>query len=170
MQSNGGVEYAGTTIADAVRLEAVGGPGEMLVDVPTWSALPKSLQAFYGPKETVAGKRDERFGAHRYRVLPDAPRIERHAPARAKPELNRQREAVVLIDRIESIGQLEKLIFLIEMPVAERPSPSLTLDERRSAVLLWASTKTGCGVDALIDSLKVVLGLEGTAEGDSPIR
>jgi class 3 adenylate cyclase len=164
VDSNGAVEYAGTTIADAVRLEAASGPGEMLMDVPTWSRLPRAIQVFYGPEETVSGKRDEKFPARRYRVLPGSPRVEKHEPSQAtrEPSWDKRREALKLMQALQTPGDLDKLIWLIEIPVAQRPTQNVTLDQRRSEVLLWADTNKGCGVEVLLESLKVVLGFEGT--------
>lgn len=64
---------AGITIANAVRLEAAAKPGEFLVDVATFEALPASLQREYGPEETVQGKRNEQFQARRCVMLEGAP-------------------------------------------------------------------------------------------------
>jgi class 3 adenylate cyclase len=71
--SSGRYEFAGVTIANAVRLEGAADPGELLVDRLTYDSLPGDLRGFYQPEETVAGKRDEKFKARRYRVLDVAP-------------------------------------------------------------------------------------------------
>ena len=59
VEKPGGVDIAGTTIARAVRLEAKAQPGGVLVDKTTFEALETDQKQHYGPKETVAGKRDE---------------------------------------------------------------------------------------------------------------
>ncbi|WP_166302398.1 hypothetical protein [Bradyrhizobium sp. 2S1] len=69
-RDGGGQEIAGTVIATAVRLEAAARPGQFLIDEVTYSALGKNLQALYGPKETVSGKRNEKFAARRCTVVP----------------------------------------------------------------------------------------------------
>jgi tetratricopeptide (TPR) repeat protein/class 3 adenylate cyclase len=63
-------EYAGITIANAVRLESAAEAGEILVDLATFGALSSENQARYGPEETVCGKREERFRARRCEVTP----------------------------------------------------------------------------------------------------
>jgi class 3 adenylate cyclase len=64
----------GITIANAVRLEAAAKPGEFLVDVATFQALPAKLRREYGPEETVQGKHlEEQFQARRCVMLEGAP-------------------------------------------------------------------------------------------------
>ena len=63
-------KMAGSVIARAVRLEAAGSIGEILIDADTYSALPKPLQACYGSRELISGKREEKFPAYRYVVVP----------------------------------------------------------------------------------------------------
>ena len=58
-------EVVGTAIARAVRLESASERGSLLVDTPTFDALPTHLQGEYGPEIVVTGKRDERFAARR---------------------------------------------------------------------------------------------------------
>lgn len=68
-----GKDLAGTTIANAVRLESAGEAGHFLVDLPTWNALPAALQALYLPIESIRGKREEMIPARRC-VFNSAPR------------------------------------------------------------------------------------------------
>ncbi|MCU0753804.1 MAG: hypothetical protein MUE46_01610 [Xanthomonadales bacterium] len=68
-----GKDLAGTTIANAVRLESAGEAGHFLIDLPTWNALPAALQALYLPVESIRGKREELFPARRC-VFNSAPR------------------------------------------------------------------------------------------------
>ena len=63
-------EYAGTTIANAVRLEAAAEAGEVMMDDVSFAELSPELRALYGPDETVKGKRDESFRVRRYIVTP----------------------------------------------------------------------------------------------------
>ena len=64
-------EYAGTTIANAVRLEAAASPGHILMDQSSFADLPDDIKLLYGPEETVKGKRTERFRVRRCRVSGD---------------------------------------------------------------------------------------------------
>jgi hypothetical protein len=68
-----GFDFAGTVIANAVRLEGACKTGEVLVSSDTWANLPQEVRKLYGPEEIVKGKRDESFRAHRRRVTPPAP-------------------------------------------------------------------------------------------------
>jgi class 3 adenylate cyclase len=63
-------EYAGTTIANAVRLEAAAEAGEVMMDDVSFAELSPELRPLYGPEETVKGKRDESFRVRRYVVTP----------------------------------------------------------------------------------------------------
>jgi len=66
METSGGEKkIAGTTIANAVRLEAAAHIGELLIDVATFEALPPVLQVKYGGEEEVTGKRHEKFRVRR---------------------------------------------------------------------------------------------------------
>jgi class 3 adenylate cyclase len=62
-KSNG--QMAGSAIARAVRLEAASDGGALIVDVPTFRALPEDMHGSYGSEFIVIGKRDERFPARR---------------------------------------------------------------------------------------------------------
>jgi len=65
-------DFAGTAIANAVRLEAACKTGEMLISSDTWASLNAAARGQYGPEEVVKGKRDEQFRAHRRRVTEPA--------------------------------------------------------------------------------------------------
>jgi len=47
---------AGAAIIDAVRLEAAGSPGHILIDEATYAALPERCKLKYGPAESVLDK------------------------------------------------------------------------------------------------------------------
>jgi class 3 adenylate cyclase len=68
-----GFDFAGTCIANAVRLEGACKTGEVLIGAHTWGDLPKLMRRLYGDQEVVMGKRNERFPAHRRRVVDPAP-------------------------------------------------------------------------------------------------
>lgn len=55
----------GSTIARAVRLEASANKGQLIIDVPTFEALPDDIKKAYGGEEIVKGKREEQFHVHR---------------------------------------------------------------------------------------------------------
>ena len=79
-------EYAGTTIANAVRLEAAAEAGEVMMDDASFAELSPELRPLYGPEETVKGKREESFRVHRYVVTPRVvPTNIGAAPASAAP-------------------------------------------------------------------------------------
>ena len=87
-EAGGSRQMAGSVIARAVRLEAAGNIGEILIDRDTYNGLSPEQRACYGPEEQVAGKRDERFAARRYTVIAGlaAPPVAAKAPAAgAKP-------------------------------------------------------------------------------------
>jgi class 3 adenylate cyclase len=66
-------EFAGTAIANAVRLESGCNTGEVLISSDTWVSLPPIARGLYGCEEIVKGKRSEEFPAHRRRVTDPAP-------------------------------------------------------------------------------------------------
>jgi class 3 adenylate cyclase len=55
----------GTTITRAVRLEAAAHKGQLVIDLPTFDALPQELKEHYSVEEVVKGKRQERFKGRR---------------------------------------------------------------------------------------------------------
>ena len=63
-------DYAGTTIANAVRLEAATEAGEVMMDDISFAELSAEFRPLYGPEETVKGKREESFHVRRYVVTP----------------------------------------------------------------------------------------------------
>ena len=66
-------EFAGTAIANAVRLEGACKTGEALISSETWANLAPPARGLYGREEIVKGKRNEEFPAHRRRVIDPAP-------------------------------------------------------------------------------------------------
>ena len=77
-------QYAGITIANAVRLESAAEPGEILVDRDTYDGLAAETKKLYGPEETVHGKREERFRARRCCVTPKTEAVEPEGRASAR--------------------------------------------------------------------------------------
>jgi hypothetical protein len=66
-------DFAGTAIANAVRLEGACKTGEVLIGYEAWADLPPEIRKWYGPEETIKGKRQEKFRAHRRRVVAPSP-------------------------------------------------------------------------------------------------
>jgi tetratricopeptide (TPR) repeat protein/class 3 adenylate cyclase len=62
-------EYAGVTIANAVRLEASAKAGEIVIDSRSFDALSPELRPLYGQEEAISGKRAERFVVRKFRVV-----------------------------------------------------------------------------------------------------
>jgi tetratricopeptide (TPR) repeat protein/class 3 adenylate cyclase len=84
---NGRAEYAGITIANAVRLETGARPGEIVVDTQTYESLSDELRAVYGQQDVVHGKRLEKFPARRYQVITGAPVPRIESPSRRRSRL-----------------------------------------------------------------------------------
>jgi class 3 adenylate cyclase len=72
--ADGEYEYAGITISNAVRLEGSAQPGQIVMDLETFSSLPAELQSRYGPEESVSGKRSEKYIVRKYQVISQEPR------------------------------------------------------------------------------------------------
>ena len=71
IENSGGVKkMAGNVITRAVRLEAACNIGEILVDIETFTGLSNDQRVCYGAEEQIAGKRNEKFHARRYAVIP----------------------------------------------------------------------------------------------------
>jgi hypothetical protein len=66
-------DFAGTAIANAVRLEAACKTGEVLIGSEAWAELAPDVRQLYGPEEVVKGKRNEEFRCHRRRIVNPAP-------------------------------------------------------------------------------------------------
>jgi len=59
----------GSTISRAVRLEAAAEIGQLVVDLPTFDALPDDLKNAYGSVDIIPGKRSERFEGRRCTLI-----------------------------------------------------------------------------------------------------
>lgn len=138
-------DFAGMTIATAVRLEGAAKPGSLLADVSTVAALPSELQALYEAERTVEGKRDERIPAREVVFDPAAAEeVSRNIPSKADIQKLRggsRAEIVNLLSRTDEAA-LARVIFIIEMVIEEQPSQNVTLAERRTALLRWASVSS----------------------------
>lgn len=141
----GGFDVAGSTIARAVRLEAKAQPGGVLIDAATFNSLRDDLKTRFGPKQSVQGKRDEKFEAYAAQINADG--IKDTADVRPSSEkdehrtstrfgLDKRREVLRYLGKLKN-SQLPELIFLLEMPIGQRPPEVLSLDQRKSEVLRW---------------------------------
>lgn len=65
-------EFSGLAVSDATRLEGACATGEILICPETWAHLPPHLKRAFGKEEQVMGKADERFPAHRCKVVAPA--------------------------------------------------------------------------------------------------
>ena len=162
----GGFDIAGTTIARAVRLEAKATPGGLLVDEETFAALSPDQQRLYGPKVRVSGKRNEVFDAFACQLnadgekdvafftQPTAKEEKRQIP---KPNRDARREIVKRFSDLKP-DQYLTLIFLLNIPIGQRPAEVLSLDEKRDRILRWSDE------DRKLDELLEIL-QELTEEG-----
>lgn len=169
----GGFDMAGTTIADAVRLEAAGAPGHLLVDQDTFAALPADLRRQYKPPEQVKGKRDESYTAYRCVFAGGVPAPAAGGDAGVRPTANvrlspDRQTAVRLMDKLYPDDKLTTLMVLIDMPADRQPSEALSLAARRAQVLKWSVGPDGCGLVDLIDGLRTLLHEEGGAGSPNP--
>jgi adenylate cyclase len=77
----------GSTISRAVRLEAAAEIGQLVIDLPTFDALPDNLKTTYRSSEIIHGKRAERFEARRCTLI-NVPKTSRKS---IRPAPNRSR-------------------------------------------------------------------------------
>jgi len=157
----GGFDIAGTTIANAVRLEAKARPGGLLVDNVTFEALQPEQKEYYGPKQIVAGKRDEEFEAYAWQSNPDGPEdaafFTGQAGKETTPEAetgefggDKRRQVLEHFKRLKS-HQYVELIFLLEIPIGQRAADTLNLDQKKQQVLTWAEENEK--LDSLLEAL-----------------
>ena len=175
----GGFDIAGMTIARAVRLEAKAKPGEVLCDTKTFAGLTAKQQKIYSGVETITGKRDEKFKAHRCILNPDgvkdatfftgemsegksASTPPKPNPATQPPKVNRK-EILELFKQVKP-HQFDDLVFLLEVPIARRPAETNDLKRRTSELLKWAE-EADSGLANLLLELRELVG----AEGGSPL-
>jgi class 3 adenylate cyclase len=141
----GGIDVVGTTIAHAVRLEAKANPGGVLVDRATLLGLPNEQKMKYGTREEIPGKRDEIFEAYRCSMYPEgsreiAPIVDRATKRKGDAPLDSP--VPELLANLASID-LKRLMYLLNIPVAERPSATDSDEERRRVILAWAGQEQG---------------------------
>ncbi len=166
-RDEGGFDFGGIVIARAVRLEAKALPGGLLVDAESYAGLDRPRQLGYGTKETIAGKRDEAFAAHRiqfYRDLPAALAELQGVPARpvsarSMPATDAAlRKGIVREFRRLKDFQYDTLIFLLNIPFGQRPPRTLSLEERKHYILTWAEQESA--LEHLWEELAELTGAE----------
>ena len=121
---NGVRKMAGSVIARAVRLEAAGQIGEILVDADTYAGLPPAQRACYGAEEQIAGKRDEKFPARRYTVIAGliaSPSASVPIATRAKssPAIERWKQKLEFLDKELPVVSSPALKFEIQCQIEE---------------------------------------------------
>ena len=136
----------GIAITNAVRLQSQASPGASLIDVATFTSLPDEFKGKYGPAETIQGKRDETFRAHRYVVI-------KSDPDKAEPSVE---DVLQLFDQLAPRDQLLRLMLLVDMPVNVRPPETLTLGKRQDSILDWSVSRPN-GLKHLFEKLMVLL-------------
>jgi len=164
----GGFDIAGTTIARAVRLEARAQPGGLLVDEATFSAFDPVQKRLYGERRDVAGKRDESFAAYLCQLNANGPAeaalllrdTKKDRPETLAHEFGRGKRIQVLdyFKRLRS-HQYFELVFLLEMPIGQRPSDALNLDDRKSQIVKWADEYSQ--LETLLEVLRELTEPEG---------
>lgn len=138
----GGFSIAGEPIGNAVRLETAARPGELVVDVETWRALPLYIQERYGPEEVVAGKRDETFKVRRCSMISppqSPPQPPSAAPEAHPPNASGDRRRIDTLMRRLDPMHLDRLMFLMNMALDRQPSPQSPPTVRKDEIVRWAS-------------------------------
>lgn len=147
-KAGGGYDIAGSTIARAVRLEAKALPGGILVDKATFDALLPGQQLQYGSKQVVSGKRDERFEAYAAELNPDGAKAAAFFTGAAETDVgeeppvdtsgsDQRRQILSGISGLKGHQYLE-MVFLLEIPIGQRPADTLNLDQQKAQILKWA--------------------------------
>ena len=138
-------DIAGMVISRAVRLESAAQAGELLIDPTTYEALPAEIQRFYGPEETIPGKRDETYQVRRCRLSPEP------AEASKTPTLD---SVQALFKQLNPRDQLDAIMLRLNMPAEHQPSPTLSLSQREIKVIEWAKRKDGLKrLDAVLQEM-----------------
>ena len=160
-KAGGGYDIAGSTIARAVRLEAKASPGGILVDKTTFEALSAAQRQRYGSRQIVSGKRDERFEAYASQLSPDGARDAAFFTGAAEKNVrdsaaeaaggDKRRQILSAVKALKSHQYLE-LVFLLEIPIGQRPAETLNLDQQKAQILKWAEE------NQMLDAVLQVLG------------
>jgi hypothetical protein len=170
LRAAGGFDLAGIKIADAVRFEAAGRPGELLIDLATHADLPEDLQRQYDPEEPIRGKRGETYRCRRCVMDPSADaELKKIAPA-SKPEdtpANRSAlnealdrltnapgaERFQVLESMERLSQppyaIDHLMIALGMPPSERPNNVASHGEKCTHVFQWAEARGAKGLEKL---------------------
>ena len=151
-----GFDIAGVTIARAVRLETAARPGEFVVDANTFALLPVELADGYGDEVKIRGKRTELFPARRCIMNPEIPQGLLSPSALPEKEVSGSRRSILeFFERLHPTN-LDRLMFLLELPISDQPSVTLAVSERESKLLKYSSGKPG-GLEKLESELQYLL-------------
>lgn len=132
-----GFDIGGVTIARAVRLETAARPGEFVVDAKTFSLLPVELSGEYGDEVNIRGKRTELFPARRCVMNPEIPEELLSQSASLEKKVSGSRRSILeLFERLHS-NNLDTLMFLLEVPIRNQPSATLTVSDRECQLLRY---------------------------------
>lgn len=165
-RKTGAFEIAGIAIARAVRLQAKAPPGGLFVDKQTFYTLNPDHQKELGSFQTVTGKRAEKFDAYLREPYPgaenDAAFFRQDAEEEQMPTPEASKSKFDRAQLLRDINRLHpntysQLIFLLEIPIEERPSNVLPLATKREQVVEWAETN-----GKLPELLQVIQELSGS--------
>lgn len=168
-KASGGFDIAGTTIARAVRLEAKAEPGGFLVDEATYKLLPDDLQRAFGDSKIVTGKRDEAFKAYPAQLSLKGPHdaayfiaLKQEAQEQARNLTysfgrDKRKEVLHRLDALKT-PQYSRLIFLLAIPIKQRPSDNLDTETKLNKIHEWAEEN-----DQLDDLLEILRELTGAS-------
>ncbi len=165
-KAGGGFDIAGGTIARAVRLESKAAPGGVLIDEATYAALPAELKGAFGKSQIVKGKRDEAFTAYPTQPNASGPQDAAYFIALKQEEAesrattfnfgrDKRREVLRHLDSLKT-NQYSRLIFLLGIPIRQRPSEALDLETRLNKIHEWAEENEQ--LDDLLDILRYLTG------------
>ncbi|NJK53197.1 MAG: hypothetical protein HC849_16925 [Oscillatoriales cyanobacterium RU_3_3] len=153
-QRNG--DITGFVIAKAYRLEANAKPGGILIDEPTYKVLTPALQAEYGEKVEVPGKRNEKFQAYHWGKVSVGQATFEETTLSATSEEVDVKDVLDLFDRLRPRDQLSILMKLLKIPKDYRPPDTLTIYKRQEAILDWMEDKPD-GLEKLAQELRELI-------------
>jgi class 3 adenylate cyclase len=123
-------KLTGYVIVTAYRLEANANPGEFIVDLDTYNALPDELKQRFDSEETVLGKHDKKFKARRCKMIFNT-NLSTNEPIEI--------EVLDLFGQLKPQDQIQQIMTLIAMPQEHRPPDTLTIFQRQGKILDWAA-------------------------------
>ena len=136
------------------------------MDEATYENLTPQQQSQYGARTRVAGKRDEEFEAYACQLNTDGPKDAAFFMVQAKKETSpegvtgrfgrdKRRQVLAHFEGLKS-HQYVELIFLLEIPIGQRPVDTLNLDQQKAQVLKWSDENAK--LDSLLEVLEELTG------------